>query len=173
MYPEENKNKIHSSSGPKDNNSSKDKEQPQPKEKESQNAAPLQLVKGKDTSQFDLYADPNNRKSISLILSTIANQMSTDGMYTFFTNLKVNLENCESMLVVYILGWSSFYRITKDEFDKAKSTHKNIEGISAFVKREIQNKYAVNCFLTNIFLSIQGDLIKLKDFHKKAFELAK
>ena len=60
----------------------------------------------------------------------------------FFTELGVNLENCESMLVVYILGWSSFLQVTKDEFDKARTAHKSIEGIASHVKREIQNKYA-------------------------------
>jgi hypothetical protein len=47
------------------------------------------------------------------------------------------------MLVVHILGWSSFLRVTKDEFDKARTAHKTIEGIANHVKREIQNKYAV------------------------------
>ena len=47
------------------------------------------------------------------------------------------------MLAVHILGWSSFLRVTKDEFDKAKTAHKTIEGIAMHVKREIQTKYAV------------------------------
>ena len=56
--------------------------------------------------------------------------MSNEGMLTFFTDLGINLETCESMLVVYILGWSSFFRVTKEEFDKAKSAHKTIDGIA-------------------------------------------
>ena len=47
------------------------------------------------------------------------------------------------MLVVHILGWASFHRVTKDEFDKARIAHKSIEGIALHVKREIQSKYAV------------------------------
>ncbi len=78
--------------------------------------------------------------------------MSNEGMMAFFTELGVNLENCESMLVVHILGWSSFLRVTKVEFEKAKSAHKSIEGISSHVKREIQNKYAVIIWGTNILL---------------------
>ena len=64
-------------------------------------------------------------------------------MESFFLELGVNLENCESMLAVHILGWSSFLRVTKDEFDKARTAHKTIEGIANHVKREIQMKYAV------------------------------
>ena len=50
--------------------------------------------------------------------------MSNEGMESFFLELGVNLENCESMLAVHILGWSSFLRVTKDEFDKARTAHK-------------------------------------------------
>jgi hypothetical protein len=69
--------------------------------------------------------------------------MSNEGMVSFFTDLGLNLENCETMLAVYILGWSSFLRVTKVEFDKAISQYKTIQGISRTVRNEIQSKFAV------------------------------
>ena len=63
--------------------------------------------------------------------------MSSEGVASFFTDLGLNLDNCESMLAVYILGWSSFLRVKKLEFDNAVSQHKGVPGISKFVKNEI------------------------------------
>jgi hypothetical protein len=43
--------------------------------------------------------------------------MNSEGMIAFFTDLGLNLENCEAMLAVYILGMPSILRITKLDFD--------------------------------------------------------
>jgi len=37
----------------------------------------------------------------------IASEMNSEGMIAFFTDLKLNLENCEAMIAVYILGMPS------------------------------------------------------------------
>jgi hypothetical protein len=95
------------------------------------------------SNSFENYADPNNRNSDSSNF-IVASLMSTDGMLSFFTALQLNLDSCESMLAVYYLGWSSFLRITRDEFERALKTHGGtFEGVRTFVRAQIQ-KHAVS-----------------------------
>ena len=65
-------------------------------------------------------------------------------MGKFFTELGVNLENCESMLAVQILGMSSFMRINKADYEKAMGTkYKTVKEMGKFVQKEISSKYYV------------------------------
>jgi hypothetical protein len=45
--------------------------------------------------------------------------MSMEGVSQFMQDIGVNIENCESLLACYILEFSTFIKITFQEFEKA------------------------------------------------------
>ena len=76
--------------------------------------------------------------------------MNSEGMIAFFTYLGLNMENCEPMIAVYLLGMPSILTITKSDFDQATHKFKSLIDLSAHVRREIQSKYQVSRYFRRV-----------------------
>lgn len=84
-----------------------------------------------------------------------------NGIQKFVMDLGVSMENCESMIAFHILEFSSFFKVQFFEFEKALVKHnaQTVQQLSKTIKPQIV-QYA-------------NDIAKFKEFHKKAFQMAK